>query len=65
MKKKTPSAQEHAKLKKWYEAELKRRDQQIDKLKKENLALLKTALKQGLRTSEMRERLKASLKKTS
>ena len=61
--KKTVSLAEYEKLKKWYATELKRRDKQLEKLKKENVALLKAALKQGLATREIEERVKTALKK--
>jgi len=42
-------------LEKWYEEELKRKDKIIDKLKEENIVLMKTALKQSQKLVEMQK----------
>jgi hypothetical protein len=59
MKKET----ELAKLKRWFEEEVKRKDEIIEKLKKENIVLLKTALKQGSKLTNFESRLKELTKK--
>ena len=50
------------KLKEYYELELKRRDQQIEELKKNNEILFKSALKSSQRAEEFREKLEKALK---
>jgi len=50
------------KLKEYYELELKRRDQQIEELKKNNEILFKSALKSSQRSEEFREKLEKALK---
>ena len=49
-------------LKKWYNQELKRRDELIDKLKKENELIFKSALKQSEKIVKLTEKLEQSLK---
>lgn len=52
------------KLKKHYSEELKRKDKLIDELKEQNTAIMKSALKQSEKLSEITERLKkADIKK--
>ncbi len=51
-----------AELKKWYKEELKRRDELIDKLKKENELIFKSALKQSEKIAKITEKLEQSLK---
>ncbi len=41
------------KLKEWYKEQLEIRDKQIEELKKENLILLKTSLKQANRREDL------------
>ena len=48
-------------LKKWYNQELKRRDELIDKLKKENELIFKSALKQSEKIVKLTEKLEQSL----
>ena len=49
-------------IKEFYEQELKRRDAQIDELKKQNEALLKTALTSSQKIEEIREKLEKCMK---
>ena len=49
-------------LKKWYNQELERRDELIDKLKKENELIFKSALKQSEKIVKLTEKLEQSLK---
>lgn len=51
-----------SKLKKWYAEELKRKDELIDKLKKENELIFKSALKQSEKIVKLTEKLEKSLK---
>lgn len=57
------SKEELKKLKKWYEEELKRRDQLIDQLKQENTILMKASLKSSGRIAELTEKLKKAIKR--
>ena len=49
---KSISYEQHRKLKKWYEEQLKSKDKVIEELAKERDALMKTALRQAHRTKE-------------
>ncbi len=49
-------------LKKWYKEELKRKDELIDKLKKENELIFKSALKQSENIAKITEKLEQALK---
>ena len=61
MKKQKLKTQED--VEKWYAEELKRKDEQIDKLKRENAAILQTALNQGVKLTNFEQRLKELTKK--
>jgi hypothetical protein len=50
------------KLKEYYESELKRRDLQIDELKKNNEILFKSALKSSQKAEDFREKLEKAIK---
>ena len=52
MKSKTISLKQHEKIKKALYGELKEKEKQIEELKKENILLLKTALKQSAHSEE-------------
>ncbi len=50
-------------LNKWYSMQLEEKEKIISRLKKENAALLATALKQGAKTREIFERAKKAMEK--
>ena len=52
-----------AELEEWYAEELKRKDDIIDRLRKENTAIMKAALNQGVKLTEFESRLKAFTQK--
>ena len=52
MKGKTISLEQHNKVKKALYEEIKQKEKQIEELKKENILLLKTALKQSAHSQE-------------
>ena len=60
---KKPKANTIEELQGWYAEELKRKDDIIDRLRKENVAIMKAALNQGVKLTEFESRLKAFAKK--
>ena len=46
------------KIKKWYAEELKRRDKEIEELKKQNVVLMKASLKSAGKIAELTEKVK-------
>ena len=60
---KKPKANTIEELQEWYAEELKRKDDLIDRLRKENIAIMKAALNQGVKLTEFESRLKAFAQK--
>lgn len=65
MNARTISYSEYKKLKRWYEEQLKSKDKQIEELRKENQAVLKTAISQAHRTKQWEEIVKNFERKKS
>ncbi len=51
------------KLRKWYSEEIRKKEEEIRKLKEENIILLKTSLKQANKNSELMRSLEDIYKK--
>ena len=62
-KKKEYTRNDFERLKMWYKAEIEEKDKLIERLKRENIILLSTALKQGAKTREIFEKAKKEILK--